>query len=221
MVEAVACMSMSTAKPKTHVYIDGFNLYYRLRRTPYKWLDLHTMLTRLLPGHDIEIVRYFTARIKPLDDPSAPSRQNAYLRALAASPHLEIHYGQFNRSKVYSRLVVPPPPPASPTVQVWKFEEKGSDVNIAAWMLTEALESRCGCSVLLSNDSDLAIAIELLVSRGHQVGLINPYDDNPNRKLLAQKPHFVRKLRDGLLAASQFPNPVVVDGVDLYRPASW
>lgn len=211
---------MST-KPKTHVYIDGFNLYYRLRKTPYKWLDLGKLMSQLLPGHDIQAIHYFTARIKPLDDPTAQSRQDAYLRALASVPSLHIHYGQFLQSKVYSRLVSPPPPPASPTVEVFKFEEKGSDVNLAAWMLTEALEGACECSVMISNDSDLAIAIELLVARGHQVGLVNPYDSNPNRKLAARNPTFVRKLRNGLLAASQLPDPVVVDGVALHRPAHW
>lgn len=40
------------SKPKTHVYIDGFNLYYRLKNTPYKWLNPLTMMRLLLPDHD-------------------------------------------------------------------------------------------------------------------------------------------------------------------------
>lgn len=143
--------------PTTNVYVDGFNLYYRLRRTPYKWLDLYSMMTQLLPSHDIQLIRYFTARVKPLDDPGSPVRQDAYLRALDSLPNVEIHYGRFLKSRVYSRLVKPPPPPESPTVEVFRFEEKGSDVNIAAWMITEALENACDCSVLVSNDSDLGL----------------------------------------------------------------
>ena len=28
---------------KTIIYVDGFNLYYRLKNTPYKWLDLQKL----------------------------------------------------------------------------------------------------------------------------------------------------------------------------------
>lgn len=86
---------MSAQRPKTNVYIDGFNLYFRLRKTQYKWLDLAAMMSTLLPHHDVQQIRYFTARIKPLDDPQAPQRQEAYLRALATTPNLTIHYGSF------------------------------------------------------------------------------------------------------------------------------
>lgn len=203
------------------MYVDGFNLYYRLRRTPYKWLDLAAMMDQLLPNHEIRKIRYFTARVKPLDDPGSPVRQDAYLRALDSLPTVEIHYGRFLKSKVYSRLVTPPPPPENRNAEVFKFEEKGSDVNCAAWLITEALENVCDCSVLVSNDSDLAVAIELLVARGRQVVLVNPYDDNPNKKLIKERPQMVRRLRDGLLAASQLPNPIQVGGTDLYKPAAW
>jgi hypothetical protein len=34
----------------TNVYVDAFNLYYGcLKGTPYRWLDLGTLCTRLLP----------------------------------------------------------------------------------------------------------------------------------------------------------------------------
>jgi len=35
--------------------VDGFNLYYgAVRRTPYKWLDLHALCTFLLPQNEIQ-----------------------------------------------------------------------------------------------------------------------------------------------------------------------
>ena len=34
---------------RTIVYVDGFNLYYgAVRGTPYKWLDLRALFTRIL-----------------------------------------------------------------------------------------------------------------------------------------------------------------------------
>jgi hypothetical protein len=80
-----------------NVYIDGFNLYYGcLRRTPYKWLDLGKLCETLLTDNEIHRIRYFTARIEARpDDPDAPNRQDAYLRALRSVPNLTIHYGHF------------------------------------------------------------------------------------------------------------------------------
>src|SRR5690349_14102499 len=119
------------SRPITNVYVDGFNLYYAIRKTPYKWLDLGTLFTRMFPSNDIHRIRYCTARIKARPgDPTGPDRQDAYLRALTTVPSLTIHYGTFLASRPYARLVTPPPPPAMPTVRVHKMEEKGSDVNL-------------------------------------------------------------------------------------------
>ncbi len=35
---------------RTRIYIDGYNLYYGcLKNTPYKWLDVHALVERILP----------------------------------------------------------------------------------------------------------------------------------------------------------------------------
>ena len=39
---------------RTIVYVDGFNLYFgALRKTPHRWLNLHTLASLLLPKHTI------------------------------------------------------------------------------------------------------------------------------------------------------------------------
>ena len=80
-----------------NVYIDGFNLYYGcLKGTPYKWLDLDALCRRLLPKHEIQRIRYFTALVSARPgDPQQPIRQEIYLRALRTIPHLSIHLGRF------------------------------------------------------------------------------------------------------------------------------
>jgi hypothetical protein len=42
--------------PRTRIYIDEFNLYYRaLKGTPHKWLDISALSLAVLPaGHVIE-----------------------------------------------------------------------------------------------------------------------------------------------------------------------
>ena len=90
-------MLLAGADVRTRVYVDGFNLYYgALKGTPFKWLD-PVLLTSLLlpPDHQIERLRYFTARVSGKLDPRAPARQRVYLKALATLPEVEIHYGRF------------------------------------------------------------------------------------------------------------------------------
>src|SRR5207247_721364 len=73
---------------RTNVYIDAFNLYYGcLKGTPYKWLDLEALCRILLPKNDVIHIKYFTARISAQPhDPSKPTRQQTYLRALDTLP---------------------------------------------------------------------------------------------------------------------------------------
>ena len=70
------------------VYIDGFNLYYGcLKRTPYKWLNLAQLCTRMLPNDEIQHVACYTARVSARPhNPSAPADQQGYLRALRSIP---------------------------------------------------------------------------------------------------------------------------------------
>ena len=85
---------------KTIVYVDGFNLYYRLKNTPYKWLDLLKLSTFYLDPkqHDIIKIKYFTARVKrESNDTSNIIKQNIYLHALKTISDLEIIFGQFKR----------------------------------------------------------------------------------------------------------------------------
>lgn len=90
---------MEPKKPRTIIYIDGFNLYYgALKGTKFKWLDLQTLFQKLLGDHHtITEIKYFTARVSARDsDPDAPNRQDAYLKALEAHiPTVSIYYGHF------------------------------------------------------------------------------------------------------------------------------
>jgi len=65
---------------RTRVYVDGFNLYYGAFREgpfgPYKWLNLAGFCQDILSrGSTIDLIRYFTARVKPT--PTDPTAANA------------------------------------------------------------------------------------------------------------------------------------------------
>ena len=59
--------------PRTIVYVGGFNFYYaafrgkRPRARRLKWLDIAKFSRLLLPEHEVCLVGYFTAAVKPLE----------------------------------------------------------------------------------------------------------------------------------------------------------
>jgi hypothetical protein len=125
----------------TNVYVDAFNLYYgSLKGTSHRWLDLGSLCARLLPKDRINRIRYFTATVSARpDNPDAPQRQQVYLRALETIPGLSIHYGHY-LTHVTRMPLANPPQRGARTVEVVKTEEKGSDVNLATYLLLDAFQ---------------------------------------------------------------------------------
>lgn len=206
----------------TWVYIDGFNLYYgAVKDTPYKWLDLQKMCAMLLQDHKITRIKYFTARVSARpDDPSKPTRQQIYLRALQTLPNLEIIFGRFLSHAVMMPLAQPTPS-GSQFVKVIKTEEKGSDVNIAAHLINDGYKKRYEAAVIVTNDSDLLEPIRIVrVELGLPVGVLNPHK-HPTSRVLVQHASFVRQIRQGVLAASQFPDVLIDTHGEFRKPASW
>jgi NYN domain len=205
------------------VYVDGFNLYYGcLKGTSYKWLDLETLCALLLPGYDVKRIRYFTARISGRPErPDSPTRQDTYLRALASRATVTIHYGKFLRSTVRMPLAAPQPG-GSKTVEVIKTEEKGSDVNLATYLLLDAFRNDSNVAVVISNDSDLCEPIRIVQDEFKvPVGLLIPHR-RPSEALRRLKPAFVKQIRRGPLSASQFPDKLTgPGGRTISKPLAW
>lgn len=207
--------------PRTHVYVDGFNLYYRaLRGTPYRWLDLSALCRALLSKNDVRSVAYFTARVSNRPgDPGQATRQQMYLRALATDPLVTVEFGQFLTNRVRAYLVNPPVRGAR-TVEVWRTSEKGSDVNLATRMLIDAYRKRCEVVVLISNDSDLAGPLRVVRDElGLRVGVLDP-SPRANKTLHAAST-FYKHIRAGALASSQFPLAMEDSQGKFTKPRGW
>lgn len=206
---------------RTYVYIDAFNLYFGcVKDTPYKWLDLSRLCRILLPKHQIERIKYFTANVKSLpNDPHAPQRQQLYLRALRTLPGLEIIYGHFLSHTV--RMPLANPGAAQPkTVEVIKTEEKGSDVNLAIHLLHDAYQERYECAVVISGDSDLLTAVQIVKNDLRKpVGVLNP-QRRPSR-MLQRHATFYKHIRPGVLAVSQFPATLRDEHGSFSKPQGW
>lgn len=206
---------------KATVYIDGFNLYYgALKNSKYKWLNLELLCQNLLKNNRVTHIKYFTARVSARpNDPQQPIRQQTYFRALQTLPNLEIIYGRYLQSKVMRRLANPPQS-GSAYVEVIKTEEKGSDVNLAAHLVHDGHLGKYETAVFISNDSDLLEAIKIVrLELNLPVGMICPHK-NPSNVLRANV-DFIRRIRSGVLNASQFSNQLQdVNGV-IHKPKNW
>ena len=202
----------------TSVYVDGMNLFYGcLKGSAYKWLDLLALSKALLPQDDVKTVRYFTAKVTSTrNDPSRHIRQHQYLRALATLPEVQIHLGHFRRDQVRMPVAYPPPN----TIEVIKTKEKGSDVNLATYLMFDACQQACEKQLVITNDSDLAEPIRL-VRRALRIpiGIANPHALRNRTSRL--KGDFHRQIRDSTLAACQLPTLVKDSAGSFDKPPTW
>jgi len=214
----------------TNIYIDGFNLYNgSVKNTPFKWLDLGALCARLLPGHQIKRIRYFTASVTAFPhDPNAPTRQDVYLRALATVPNLTIHKDGWFASNA---VLLPQFPlayrnPSKPPqlVQVQRMEEKRTDVDLATHLLIDCFDNDFDEAAVISNDSDLVLPIYLVKAKfGKRIGVINPHPpDKMSGHLKRAADYHFRQINKSVLRACQFP-PSVIDAQSrtITKPPSW
>jgi hypothetical protein len=102
-------------------------------------------------------------------------------------------------------------------------KEKGSDVNLATYLLVDGYEGDYEAAVIVSNDSDLVEPISVVRDRLHRpVGVLNPQMDKRKTSwALVNAASFYRRIRTGALAASQFA-PILHDASgDFQKPAAW
>lgn len=226
--DEVRVFPWSSSTPSAVVYIDGFNLFRRALqgRDDRKWLDLELLCARLLPGFDIGQIRYFTARVRHVEgnDPRAPQNQDRYLRALGTLPSVSLHFGTFRADKRW--MAVSPlelDDAGEPRrVRVRKIEEKGTDVSLAAHMVSDAMRGLADAFFLLSNDSDFTDALGIVRAHARkEIGLIVPTEAPAARRLLDLRPDHIRHIRAGTLRESQFPPRLSDELGGFSAPLGW
>lgn len=155
---------------RTIIYIDGYNLYYSvLTKSAYKWLDVYELFANkvikpVVPSANITAIKYFTAPIlgRYAKDPDSPHRQTRYLNALKAKlgQRLQIIQGYHTEKETSAYLVGTQH--AVNRLKVKVLEEKQTDVNLSLHMYRDAVRQTAGQFVMVSNDSDLVPAVEMI-----------------------------------------------------------
>jgi NYN domain len=115
------------------------------------------------------------------------------------------------------------PSPGGPkTVEVIKTEEKGSDVNLASYLLMDGFLRDCDTAVVVTNDSDLAEPLSMARNQlGLMVGVINPHQKGHPSHELVRNAHFCKSVREATLRASQFPVVLRDQRGSFHKPPTW
>lgn len=200
------------------VYIDAFNLNYGLRDKNwqrYLWLDVRRLSENLLrPGQGLVAVRYFSAKVH--SDPSRPNRlrhQETFLEALGTLPDVSIHLGYYIRKKKLC-------PKCGNAI--WTYEEKMTDVNIAAELLGDAQDNVFDTAIIVSADSDLAGPVTTILRRYPNKRMIFAFPPKRASQHLRQVATGYFTIGRKKFEDSQLPNRVIKpDGYVLVRPFAW
>ena len=199
-------------------YIDGFNLYFGLRAKGWKkyyWLNLVSLTQALTkPGQQFVKCHYFTARINASGYQSQDAhRQSIWLDALGTLPDLTLHYGHY----------LPKTARCKQCGAEWTtYEEKMTDVNIAAQLLTDAYENRFDVALVVSGDSDLTTPIRLLKDRFPDKRIIVVFPPARRSAELKKTAHGSIVLGEDKLRHNLLPELITTQtGFILTRPQQW
>jgi hypothetical protein len=143
-----------------------------------------------------------------------PSRENFL------SPSLPNHFGltQFGLNKVFRESK-----PEFPKAQVWKFGEKGSDVNLASYLLRDVFVNSVNSALVISADSDLSTPISMAVQFGANVKTVIPKSTGTQTAHeLRAASTFAEELHIGWLEEAKLPRSYITSkGGNIVRPESW
>lgn len=193
--------------------------YGTLKGTANKWLNLEKLFHMLRKDDNIIDIKYFTALI------TGPKKDNQekYLLALETLPTVTTILGRFKMTSVRCTNSLCD---FTGDRHFNKPEEKRTDVNIAIHMVSDALQNKCDRIILVSGDSDLVPALNMIklnfpekeiivyiparnAVRGAAVELRSSADKD-------------KTLPNNLLSKSQLPNPVINGaGIKIEKPENW
>jgi hypothetical protein len=210
-----------SARLRANAYVDAFNLYHgALKHRPgCKWLDLRELCSRLLPpSYELHELHYFTSRVGHSEaDPGQPQRQETYLRALKGA-NFPFRYV---KGRFQTRTLRLPAVESGELVQVRHTQEKASDVNLAARLVSDACDENMKAALVVTDDFDQEGALKIVKEEcGVTVIVASPRC----RKELARaaRADFTKMIHEELLRECQLPEMVLdLDGHEVFCPEAW
>ena len=194
------------------VYIDGFNLFYALKK-PYPeflWVNYSALAKSILgPQDSLSVVVYFSALAtwKPRD----VQHHRTFIKAQRWA-NVEVVLGRFREKDVKCHLCQ----------KVFRtHEEKRTDVNIAVRTVAGAVKDVYDRAVLVTADSDLIPAIQTVhdLTPAKEVGVMLPIGRNSYD--LRGAADFIRKMPQELLKRCLLPAEIVAGRDTIRKPDNW
>lgn len=229
---------------RTRVYFDGYNFYYGcLKSTQHKWVDLCALVECILPSILFELngqqvqyafqlpaIKYFTAPIlsafaKSGDSVSCQHNYHAALRGhLGDKIEIIKGYHDAKPARAYAWEEGKAARECK-KVDVWKLEEKQSDVSLALNAYSDAIRGEVNQVIAVTNDSDFVPALKMIRQQTQAVvGLIVPARQSAakvNREL-AKHAHWTRThILEEELSAGQLPAIIRLQSGAVHKPLSW
>lgn len=228
---------------RTAFFVDGYNVFYGLLAgTPYKWLNLKGLLNHVAyienPQTSVISVEYFTSSVKPelaTRGIASKEAQDTYVRALKAH-NVTVHYGRHKLEPAKAPRFINRKTGADrqDKVDIWKLEEKETDVHIAISMYrTAARQANHQCLeqikqlVLVSSDTDMTPALRAIREDfpDMKIGVILPHRAELNRPSpgsLKEHSHWMRRvITSEELQAHQLPARVPTHKAPAIKPDYW
>lgn len=208
-------MGTDGAKKRVIVYVDGFNFYYGLKNPKWKkyyWLDIVKLFESFIrPDQELVSVKYFSAI--PIGANKA-KRQNAFFQANRENPKFELILGKYLAKKITCNNC---------NTDINSYEEKESDVRFATQIVADAFQKKCDISIIVSADSDMIPAFELVSGTKHHVYIYFPPNQYSNSlSKIGNKPvlmqQYEKRFKKALL-----PETIELkkDSYKLSIPAQW
>lgn len=207
-------MRETSQSSRAIVYVDGFNLYWGMRDAygrRYLWLDLQTLGQSLLQrGQRLVVVRYFTARTRR--DPSGGARQSRYLEALSSCDRLETHFGRYQEKHMTCRGCG----------DRWvSYEEKETDVSIAANLVRDAARGSMDTAIVVSADADLLPAMKIAKEMQPTMAVVAAFPPKRRSGEIRSFATATFTINEAKLRAAQFPERVTSPRGIVKRPREW
>lgn len=123
------------------------------------------------------------------------------------------------------RRLANPVPGLDEYANVRTTEEKGTDVNIATYLIMDGYDGDYEQAVVISNDSDLALPIRMAHDKLNlPVGVVNPNLNerrNPMSAEFKNAATFRAYIRRRMLRDSKFPGTLEDDAGEFAKPRVW
>jgi len=212
---------------RTVFLIDGFNLYHSLKSASQdlglngkgtRWLNIHSLCKSYLHAiggnAQIAAVHYFSALAKHIEafKPDVVKRHLLYIECLKATG-TSVELSRFKKKQI---------PCSHCNQKIKRYEEKETDVALAAKLLEIMVLDQCDTVLLLTGDTDIVPAVKtaqrLFTSK--TIGFLLPYKRH-NQELVKLCSLHIEIKRDAY-TRHQFPDPFLTpSGISLVKPPSW